>query len=179
VLSSCSIRRRLARLLLSTSAHADVSSWLFPGLGPSARWEEDGTASSYLSLQIDTGLGTDPSHPLIFGPLLRMQTHFGLTTDFALLARGATQGFVIGDWGLALDVGGYVRTTENHQGLVGSLVLGAPWGITLSVTGASAFDDRYLGSAVLGVDFARLTVYRTTGTTWWRNPNPAYRPEGY
>ena len=31
--------------------------------------------------------------------------------------------------------------------------------------------------ATLGVDLARLTVYRRSGQNWWKNPFPAYRPE--
>jgi hypothetical protein len=129
------------------------------------------------SLQLETGLGTPPGDDVIFGGLLRLQSHFGLTSDLSLMLRTATHGYVNGAWGLVLDLGGYHRLTERERGLVASLGLGAPWGITASATGGMGPDERYLVSAVLGIDFARLTVYRRTGDTWWRNPFPAYRPE--
>ncbi len=55
-------------------------------------------------------------------------------------------------------------------------MLGAPWGITLSATGTLGSNDERSVSAVLGIDFARLTVYRTSGGQWWPNTFPAYRP---
>jgi hypothetical protein len=60
---------------------------------------------------------------------------------------------------------------------MGSLVLGAPWGITLSLGGGFGNDESRTYTASLGVDLARLTVYRRTGMNWWNNPFPAYRPE--
>jgi hypothetical protein len=164
-------------LLAAQPARADVSSWLYVGAGPSSSWQQGTEQSRQLTLQLDTGLGTPPANDIIFGGLARLQPHFGLTTDFSLLLRTATHGYVNGDWGLVLDLGGYQRLTVREQGLEGSLGLGAPWGITLSVTGSAGRDETYLLSATLGIDLARLTVYRRTGETWWRNPFPAYRPE--
>jgi hypothetical protein len=165
-------------LLAAAPARADVSSWLFTGFGPTLDFR-DGGHSWHPSLQIDAGMGTDPSHPFVVGGLARMQTHFTLGTDVALLLRGATQGYVNGGWGLALDLGGYVRVSENQQGLTGSLALGAPWGITLSGFGSSDLGHEVVTGAVLGIDFARLTVYRRSGSSWWRNSFPAYRPEDH
>ena len=167
-----------AALLMSAKpAHADVSSWLFTGVGPSWEHDDNGFGDTHTSWQLEAGMGTDPGDTIVVGGLLRLQPYFGLTTDMGLLLRTATHGFVNGDWGLALDLGGYLRLTENHQNLLGSLVLGAPWGITLSVTATRGPAKSFLLSPVLGIDFARLTVYRTTGSSWWKNPLPAYRPE--
>ena len=163
----------LAALATTVPARADVSSWLFAGLGPSVDFRDGRASSTHLSMQIETGLGTDPSHPAVFGGLMRLHPHFGLTTDWSLLLRGASRGYVQGDWGFALDLGGYQRLSEDQRGLVGSLTFGAPWGITLSNSCATAFDDELLTSFVLGVDLARLTIYRTAGTNWWPNPNLA------
>ncbi len=169
-----------AGLVLATSAEAaaDVSSWMFVGSGPSVIDEQDAEAESQAALQIDTGLGSAPSAPVIGGGLLRLQTHFSQGTDLGLLLRTATHGFVNGGWGGALDLGGYQRFWGGGStGLQGSLVFGAPWGITLSVGAGFGNDETRTYTASLGVDLARLTVYRRTGQKWWPNPFPAYRPE--
>jgi hypothetical protein len=163
--------------LQPATARADVSSWLYTGMGPVGVWDENGYQETLVTLQLETGLGTDPSGGIIFGGLARLQPQFGRTTDLALLVRSATHGYVNGDWGLALDLGAYHRLTEREIGPTGSLVLGAPWGITLSATGGLEADRGFFASATLGLDFARLTVYRTTGYSWWRNTFPAYRPD--
>ena len=97
-------------------------------------------------------------------------------TDLGLSLRTATKGFVLGDWGAALDLGGYDRLWEGGSlGGQGSLVLGAPWGITLSLSGGMGTNDERHASAVIGIDFARLTVYRRSGENWFMNPYPANR----
>jgi hypothetical protein len=172
--SGLSFGAACALLLLAAPARADVSSWLFTGVGPS--WDKS-REQVQLTFQLDAGMGTDPSNAFVIGGLGRLQTHFGLGSDTALLLRGATRGYVNGDWGFALDLGPYVRLTENQQGFTGSLAIGAPWGITLSAFGTSDLGSNFLTGAVLGIDLARLTVYRRSGSSWWRNTFPAYRPE--
>ena len=168
----------LAVVLSPAPARADVSSWLFLGPGVSHLEQRSQSDVERFSLQIDSGLGTPPADPVIVGGLFRIQTHFGEGTDLGLLVRTATRGFVNGGWGGGLDLGGYQRFWgEGSSGFVGSLVLGAPWGVTLSAGGSIGTNDARTLSAVLGVDLARLTVYRRTGDTWWKNPFPAYRPE--
>jgi hypothetical protein len=163
---------------VAAPARADVSSWLYFGGGPSWLTTPDRGTQAYPSLQMETGLGTPPADALAAGGLLRLHTHFERGTDLALLARVATHGFVNGGWGAGLDVGGYQRWWEQGStGLLGSLVLGAPWGITLSATAGFGTNDQRLYTGTLGVDLARLTVYRRTGETWFKNPFPAYRPE--
>jgi hypothetical protein len=89
----------------------------------------------------------------------------------ALLVRGATGGFVQGRWGFAIDAGGYERFwEEGSQGGLAALALGAPWGVTLSASGGIGTNDHRFASVTLGLDFARLTVYRSSGTNWFMNP---------
>jgi len=168
----------VASCVFSGNAHADVSSWLFVGSGPSMTERRNEPSTEQLSLQLESGLGTDPSHWLIVGGLGRVHTHFGEGSDLALLVRTASNGFVNGDWGGAIDLGGYQRWWRaGSTGGTGSLVLGAPWGITVSLGAGLGTNDARTYSAVLGVDLARLTVYRTSGTGWWTNPFPAVRSE--
>ena len=96
-------------MLLPRIAQADVSSWLFIGGGPS--WTSGGVdpTERNLMFQLDAGMGTPPRDTIIFGGLGRMQTHFGQGTDLGLFLRVATHGFVNGDWGAAIDLGGYQR----------------------------------------------------------------------
>lgn len=164
-------------LTVSGSAHADVSSWLFAGTGPS--WVKSrGETEQQLSLKLDTGMGTPPSDTIIVGGLFRVETHFGRGTDVGLALRTATHGFVNGQWGGALDLGGYQRWwgAESTGGVV-SLVGGAPWGITLVLSAGRGSNEAEHYAATLGVDLARLTVYRRSGEQWWKNPFPAYRPD--
>ncbi len=127
-------------------------------------------------LSLQTGMGTPPNSPIIVGGMFKLNTYFGRGTDLGLSLRTATQGFVLGDWGAAIDLGGYQRFWEvGSTGGQGSLVLGAPWGITLDVTGGIGTNDARHVSAVIGIDFARLTIYRTSGQNWFMNPYPAHR----
>jgi len=57
------------------------------------------------------------------------------------------------------------------------LWLGAPWGLALGLNASVGTHEARGFSAILGVDFARLTVYRNSGTNWFPNPFPAYRPK--
>jgi len=164
--------------LAPRAARADVSSWLMVAPGSSWTRQGDEDWQQQLALQIDTGLGTPPSGAIVVGGLFHFQTHFGSGTDLGLMFRTATHGFVNGDWGAAVDLGGYQRWWGvGSTGGMGQLVLGAPWGITLAAGAGSGSNDGRHFSAVLGVDLARLTVYRRTGSSWWKNTFPAYRPE--
>jgi hypothetical protein len=159
-------------------ARADVSSWLFLGGGLSALEQDAEGSSRQPMFQLETGVGMPPRHTLILGGLGRLQTHFGSGTDLGLALRLATHGFVNGEWGVALDGGGYQRWWgKGSTGLSGNLVLGAPWGITLSLGGLLGSDDARGFTGAIGIDLARLTVYRRSGTSYWKNTFPAYRPE--
>ncbi len=176
--------RRAALLLVGAMgfvcrpAQADVSSWLYTGAGASWVGEEDNALDGQLTLQIDAGMGTDPSHSLILGGLGRIQPHFTRGTDLALLGRLATHGFVNGDFGGAIDVGPYQRFWgAGSTGVLGTLTIGAPWGLTLSAGGGLGTNGGRSFSFTFGVDLARLTIYRRAGTSWYPNPLPAYRPD--
>jgi hypothetical protein len=159
---------------LAAPARADVSSWLFTGFGASLLQRPSVRPSVVPSLQIDTGLGTSPANALAVGGLLRMQTRFGEGTDFGLLVRTATRGYVRGDWGAAVDLGGYLRKWgDGSPGLAGSVSFGAPFGITLNADVTQGPSEVRTFAAVLGLDFARFTVYRSTGLGWWPNPYPS------
>ena len=162
-------------LAVSRPAHADVSSWAAVTAGPTFLHvgKDD---RSVATLSLETGIGTPPSGIIAVGGLFHLDTHFGQGTDLALLSRFATRGFVLGDWGAALDLGGYERFWGvGSQGGLGKLVLGAPWGLELGVGGGIGTHDSHEFGITLGVDFARLTIFRTTGETWFPNPYPAYR----
>ncbi len=159
-------------------ARADVSSWLFVGSGPAILKQEDSDAAARWSLQVETGIGTPPEDTLIFGGLGRLHAHFGEGADLALFLRTAMPAFVNGSWGGAIDLGGYQRFWGvESTGAAGSLVLGAPWGITLSLGAMLGTNEARTFSASLGIDFARLTVYRLSGQSLWVNPFPAGRSE--
>jgi hypothetical protein len=159
-------------------ARADVSSWAFVGGGVS-RLQQDGLSGTVMpSMRLQIGLGTPPSNPVVLGGLFSLEPNFGYGSDLAVLLRGASRGYVNGGFGLALDIGPYERFWgEKSVGGEGTLWLGAPWGLALGVNGSVGSNDARGFSAILGIDFARLTVYRNSGTSWFPNPFPAYRPK--
>jgi hypothetical protein len=166
--------------LLSTAlarpAEAQISSWVSAEAGPSFIDEGEGMESQ-ASLLLKGGVGTSPERSFVLGGLFHSQTHFGRGTDLGLLLRVATQGYTLGRFGLALDLGGYERFWgRGSEGGLGALVLGAPWGLTLSLGGGIGTNDARHASIVLGFDFARLTAFRLSGESWFPNPHPAYRP---
>lgn len=159
-------------------ARADVASWVYVGGGATAvtqrafDWKVDPT------MNIEAGMGTSASRPFVLGGLVKFQTLFGDGTDLALALRVATQGFATGRFGLALDAGPYARFWgDGSAGGQAALVLGGPWGLTLSLGGGLGSNDARQFGASLGVDFARLTVHRLSGENWFPNPHPAYRPK--
>ncbi|HEX9618684.1 MAG TPA: hypothetical protein VF989_01035 [Polyangiaceae bacterium] len=165
----------LALFCIGFPARADVSSWVFAGLGPSVQRDSEDVDHHQTTLQLESGLGAPPDWPVTVGGLFRIQTHFTEGTDLALLTRFATRSFTSGGWGPALDLGGFRRFWAGHSnGGVGSLVLGAPWGITLSLSGFYGDNGARGATLALGLDFARLTVHRTSGLDWFPNPR---RPE--
>lgn len=168
----------LASLLGARPAHADVSSWAFVGGGVSVLRQNSLTSRTVPSMRVQFGLGSDPSHPFVVGGLFSLEPHFGYGSDLSLSLRTATRGYVNGGFGLALDVGPYERFWGQHSvGGAGTLWLGAPWGVSLGAGTSMGSHDARGFSAILGIDFARLTVYRNTGTNWFLNPYPAYRPK--
>ncbi len=129
-------------------------------------------------MQVESGLGSSPVEPVAVGGLLRMHTRFGEGSDFGLFVRTATGGYVRGSWGAAVDLGGYERWWgQAAPGYAGTLSIGAPWGITLALDAARDTKDTSTLAAVIGLDFARFSVYRSTGQSWFPNPFPSPRAE--
>ena len=168
----------LVPLCIAGPAQADVSSWAFVGGGVSQLAQNALPSTTMPAMRVHFGLGTDPSHPLVLGGLFSWEPQFGYGSDISQAIRLATRGYVNGGLGLALDLGPYERFWgEGSVGGAGSLWLGAPWGVSLGVGGSVGSHDARGFSAILGIDFARLTVYRNTGTSVFPNPFPAYRPK--
>jgi len=166
-----------ASLLIAREARADVSSWFFLGGGASSMSEQKKSYELKPTMQIDLGMGTPASHPVVVGGLVRASSYFGQGVDLGLALRLATQGYATGKWGVALDGGGYQRWWGmGSTGFITSLALGAPFGITLSLNATVGSDDHRVFGAVLGVDLLRLTVHRLGGESQWYNPRPAWRP---
>jgi hypothetical protein len=159
-------------------AHADVSSWAYVGGGVSSLKQRNLELKMDPTLAIEAGMGSAPKRPLVVGGMFKLQALFGDGADLGVSLRVATRSFVTGNFGLALDAGPYQRFWgEGSSGGQASLVLGAPWGITLSVGGGMGTNDARQFGATLGLDFARLTVHRLAGENWFPNPHPAYRPK--
>ena len=159
--------------LVAREARADVSSWVGMGFGPSSL-TTDGSNSVVPSLRFETGMGSSPRAPMAVGGLLGFQAHFGHSADLSLSLRSATRGYVDGGWGIAMDIGGYHRFGEVSNGVLGSLTLGAPWGLTLAGGASAGLGGARSVYTLIGFDFARLTVYRRTGGRWWPNPQPGF-----
>jgi hypothetical protein len=173
-----SIAGLLSALACAGQARADVSSWAYVGAGMSSFKQQNLELKTDPTLAIETGIGSTPKHPLVVGGMFKLQALFGDGADLGVSLRLATRSFVTGNFGLALDAGPYRRFWgEGSTGGQASLVLGAPWGITLSVGGGIGSNDARQYGATLGLDFARLTVYRLAGENWFPNPHPAYRPK--
>jgi hypothetical protein len=153
-----------------------VSSWFFVGSGPSFLDQGAEDLEGQPALQIDAGMGSSPEHRFVAGGVGRVLPHFGKGVDLALLVRLAPQPYVLGKWGFAVDVGGYQRFWgQGSSGGMATLSVGAPYGLTLGLTGAYGTNDAQTYIATLGIDFARLTVHRHSGLDWWRNPYPSPR----
>jgi hypothetical protein len=161
-----------------------VSSWLSAGGGYGLeRSDSRGAFDRASTMTFSIGGGSESTHPVVVGGLLRSTTYFTLGTDLNLSARVATGGFARGQWGLALDVGPTLRTwgggDYGRVPIAAMLYGGGPWGLQLGV-GAQAFnlftnDAKATGAvALLEIDLLRLTVMRQGATDrWWENPSPA------
>lgn len=158
----------LSSFAVSGQARADAASWLFVGGGAAQLDQAGGVQSRPGLMQLDLGLGTSPANAFVFGGLVRNSTYFGDGTDLSLLARGATQGFARGGYGLALDLGVAQRWWgPSSTALAVSVDAGAPWGLTLGLNGSFAADSVRTFALVVGIDWARLTAHRHAGGSWW------------
>ena len=164
----------VASSFVSASAAADASSWFYMGAGPTRL--ERANSETAVSWLTDFGMGTSPNAAVSVGGLGRLIWHFPDRPDLAIVARGATHGFVAGGWGAGLDLGGYQRWWGvNSTGFIGDVVLGAPWGVTLVVGGSAGTNDHKSYFATLGIDLARLTVHGPKDSAWFPNPFPSPR----
>jgi hypothetical protein len=163
--------------LTSAEARADVSSWLSLGAGANKigglGWKRD----TVPSFRLGTGLGTDPSHSFVLGGFFRIDTLFDRGTDLSLSLRLADHGFVNGQWGFAVDLGPTARFWgETAYGVTSAAMLGMPWGFELGLQAAIGDEKIRTYGLFVGLDLARLTVYRRSGSSYWKNRFPAYRP---
>lgn len=165
-----------AAALWPSAARAESTSWLSLGLGAS-RLELPSTTPIRMHMPIDVGVGLQPSLPVTVGVGARLMPYFGSGVDYGAYVRGASRGYVLGGFGLALDAGAYGRSFGTERGgLMGSLHLGIPWGLVVSGNFSRGFEGEQTFGATLGIDFLRLTVYRLAGEEQWPNVRPAWRP---
>jgi hypothetical protein len=168
----------LASLFAASPARAEASAWVFLGGGALAwKQQQNATYQSAGTMIIDAGVGTSPEAPVIVGGLLRIEPVLPGGADLQWLARIATHGFQAGDWGVAVDLGGFGRAWGSQSvGFAGSASLGMPLGITLMAQTELGIDHAFSFGGALGIDVLRLTIYRQTLLKWWQNPSPAYGP---
>jgi hypothetical protein len=123
--------------------------------------------------QVDSGYGTPATSPFVVAGLFNLLVFAEHGADIGASIRLTHAGYVLGDFGAGLDLGFYQRFWGgNSTGGSARLVLGAPYGISLSAGAMLGTNDHRTFLATLGIDFARMTVHRTTGLNWWQNPHP-------
>lgn len=160
---------------VAPSVRADVASWVFLGAGWSHVQETRvGEGSDYSALLFNAGFGTSPAAPWIVGGVFQGGANFGFGSEWGGAFRVTTGGYSRGTWGLAFDVGPQYRVGE-HAGAIGStrLSLGGPWGLVLNGGASYGADEVATFTVALGLDFARLTVHRSSGLNWFPNPFPS------
>jgi len=163
--------------LFAQSAHADASAWVSVNGGTAVYSMDGGDVVARGMMAFDAGVGTSPTAPFLVGGIFRVAPIIEDGVDVYFLARGATGGFQTGDFGVAVDLGGYLRSFGPESsptpsgGFAGSVVIGAPLGLQLTLSGQVGTVATYGGSATLGIDLLRLTVYRQSLTEWWPNPS--------
>jgi hypothetical protein len=170
-----------AALAIAAPALADSSAWVFVG-GGGLGWKQaqNLTYTPSPTMVVDGGVGTSPDGPVIVGGLFRFQPVFGSGNgiDMSILARLCTHGYQAGNWGVAVDLGGFGRYWGSRSvGFAGSVSLGMPLGFTLMLQTEVGIDRAFSFGAVAGIDLLRLTLYRQTLLNWWQNPSPAWKNE--
>lgn len=171
----------LAGAAVSSSAGAQATSWLYMGGGSSisrasSSADTSSSARNVRSLvQLDVGLGVPADQSFVWGGIATMQLHGNDNIDLGFLARGTTGGYARGDYGLGFDIGVVRRLWAESKttALIANLVFGGPWGLTLSAGATVAGRQDSTLQVSLGIDFARLTVHRTSGLNWFPNPLPS------
>jgi len=164
----------LAAMLVCGDAAADATGWIHAGSGVLA-WQGGDADQLELSpaLAFDMGVGTSDRADYIFGGYFRVQPIIGHGTDLALFARFATSAFQTDAIGFALDAGAYQRWWGTEStGFIGQGVIGGPLGLQLALIGTVGSHDTFGFGGILGIDLARLTIYRQHLLDWWPNPRP-------
>lgn len=162
--------------LWSRPSQADVSTWLSIAGGVGQVQKLDWDRRIVPTFRLGTGMGSDPSRSWIVGGMLRSDTWIGEGTDLSLALRVANHGYANGQWGLALDLGPVARFWgPDAYGGLGVATLGMPWGLEAGLTATFGNEPVRSYGGFIGIDLARLTVYRRSGSSWWKNPFPAYR----
>lgn len=187
----------LTALAIASPAWADASAWVYVGGGALAWKPGTGTATGTTTaadgttittttvvpnkfaasgtMVMDVGVGTSPDGRFIVGGLFRLQPIFGHGPDLSALARFATHGFQAGDFGFAIDAGGYMRFWGvSSGGFAGGVTLGAPLGVTLALQSEVGNNGALAFGGTLGIDVLRLTIFRQTLLDGWPNPSPAW-----
>lgn len=168
----------LLALAIPRQAHAEASSWLSVA-GGAASTQTDGHSAAWRGVMpFNLGVGTTPSQALILGLGFRMTPVFQEGFDFGTYVRGANQGYVVGGFGLALDVGVFAhKFGDGSSGLYGAVNLGLPWGGVVTALLERGSNSYQSVGATVGIDFLRLTVYRLSGRQEWPNVRPAWEPQ--
>jgi hypothetical protein len=168
----------LLALASPRQARAEASSWLSVSGGAASTQTDSHSSAWRFALPFNLGVGTTPSQALILGLGFRMTPLFQEGVDFGAYIRGANQGYVVGGFGLALDVGTYVhKFGDGSAGLYAAANLGIPWGGVVTVLFERGGSNFQSVGATVGIDFLRLTVYRLAGRQEWPNVRPAWSPD--
>jgi hypothetical protein len=163
----------VAVLAAAAPARADASAWAFFSAGGMGwKQSENPSYQPAATMIVDGGVGTSPEGRFIIGGVFRFQPVFNNGVDISLLTRVCTHGFQVGDWGVAVDAGGFARAWGSESvGFSGSVSLGMPLGVTVMLTTEAGIDHAFSFGAVAGIDLLRLTLYRQTLLKWWQNPS--------
>jgi hypothetical protein len=169
-------------------AHAEASAWASISAGAVGFKQSTTDFGVKSTMLLEGGVGTTPQKPFIFGGLFRVAPIFGAGTDLGFSLRGAMRSFQTGPFGIAVDLGMYLRTfgpphvgapapwSLPTTGFIGGVVLGGPLGTQLSILGSGGQHGSFGVSATLGIDLLRLTVYRQSLLDWWPNPSSPAAP---
>lgn len=168
-----------AAALTPNAARAESSAWISANGGTTFFTMAESDVKLRASLAFDAGVGSSPAEAFILGGVFRVAPIIGEGTDLLFLGRGAMGDFQTGYFGVAVDLGGYLRTFGPgipSGGFAGAVLLGGPLGLQLTLAGHAGTEAAYGGSASLGIDLLRLTLYRQTFLEWWPNPGSPGAP---
>jgi hypothetical protein len=163
-----------AVMALPHVASAEPSAWVSVNGGATGLQQAGSDFHFRGSMSFDAGLGSSPLNKFIIGAIFRVTPIIEEGTDLSLSLRGATRGFQVGDWGIAVDAGPYLRTwgigALPNVGFVGGIVAGGPVGLQLSVFGHYGMEESAGIHMAFGIDLLRLTVFRESFLDYWPNP---------